>query len=187
MSFGETSDQNEKSFNIKRHVSKDQRTLLRQKLLNYRTSLIPATTEQFLPVGSIGILFEFDHYQIEQVLANCTHLFTMNDIVSCVELWRNVHANMVYTILNEVFKDMDESVTLLLSVEDFEDMEVVEEDWEEIRDDTERAELFDDSKFGDTSKMTVENSQNESVGFDNDNVSFILNTITKDIDCMEYS
>ncbi len=79
----------------------------------------------------------------------------MKYIVSCVKLWKNVQANMVYTILNEVFKDMDESVTLLLSVEDFEDMEVVEEDWEEIRDDTERAELFDDSKFGDTSKMTV--------------------------------
>jgi hypothetical protein len=93
-------------------------------------------------------------------------------------------------MLNEVFKDMDESVTLLLSVEDFEDMEVGEEDWEEIRDDTERAELFDyfdDSKFGDTSEMTVENSQNESIGFDNDNVSFVLSTITKDIDCMEYS
>ena len=35
--------------------------------------------------------------------------------------------------------------------------------------------------------MTVENSQNESVGFHNDNVSFVFNTITKDIDCMEYS
>ena len=55
----------------------------------------------------------------------------MNDIVSCVELWRNIHANMVYTILNEVFKDMDESVTFLLSVEDFDDMEVVAEDWEQ--------------------------------------------------------
>ena len=78
----------------------------------------------------------------------------MNDIINCVELWRNTHANMVYTILNEVFNDMDESVSLL-SGEDFEDMEVVEEDWEEIRDDTERSGLFDDSKFDDTSKMSV--------------------------------
>ena len=61
---------------------------------------------------------------------------------------------------------MDENVSLLLSVEDFEDMEVVVEDWKAIRDDTGRAELFDDSKLEDMSKLTEENSQNESVGFD---------------------
>ena len=188
ISFGETAtDPNEGTFSRKRYVSKDQRDLIQQKLLNYRASLIPVTTEQFLPVGSTAILFEFDYCQIDQVLENCNNLFYMNDIIKCVELWRNTHANMVYTILNEVFEDMDENVSLLLSVEDFEDMEVVEEDWEAIRDDTGRAELFDDSKFEDMSKLTEENSQNESVGFDNDNVSFTLSKITKDIDCMEYS
>ena len=99
----------------------------------------------------------------------------------------NTHGNMVYTILNEVFEDMDGDVSLLLLVEDFEDMEVVEKDWEEIRDDTGRAELFGESKFEDMSIMTEENGQNESVGFDNDNLSVILSKITKDIDCMEYS
>ncbi|XP_028413582.1 uncharacterized protein LOC114536425 [Dendronephthya gigantea] len=187
ISFGETATEpNDRSFSIKRYTSKDQRALLRQKLLDYRASLIPATTEQFLPVGSTGILFEFDHYQIEQVLANCDHLCSMDDIISCVELWRNTHANMVYTILNEVFQDMNGDVLFSLSEEDFEDMEVVQEDWEEIRDDTGRAELFGDSKFDDLSNITEENSLNQSVGFDNDNVSFILNHITKDIENMEH-
>ena len=89
ISFGETmTDQSEKTFSSKRHVSDDQRALLQQKLLSYRASLIPVTTEQFLPVGSTGILFEFDYCQIDQVLANCGHLFDMNDIINCVELWR---------------------------------------------------------------------------------------------------
>ena len=189
MSFGKKATNNpaNRKFSRMRYVSNEQKKLLKEKLVNYRRSLIPATTEEFLPVGSTCILFEFDHSQIEQVLANCKYLFDMDDIVSCIDLWRNTHANMVYTILNEVFGDMDENVSLLLSAEDFEDMEVIEEDWFGIRDDTGRAELFDESRFKDTSQFTAENSQNESMGLGNENnASFILNVVRQDIDCMEF-
>lgn len=176
-----------KSIDRKRHVSNVKKGLLHKKLLDYRASLLPTSTEEFIPVSSTAILFEFDHYQINQVLDNCDHLFDMNDIISCVELWRNIHANNVYVALSQVFEDMDSpNSSLLLSVEDFEDMEVVEEDWEEIREDSARVELFDDSKFANMSNMTDENSQNESVGFDNDNLSGVLRQITDEIDCMEH-
>ena len=186
LSFGKKATV-DKEFSRMRYVSNEQKKILKEKLIDYRRSLIPATTEEFLPVGSTCILFEFDHCQIEQVLANCKYLFDMDDIISCIELWRNSHANMVYSILNEVFGDMDESRSLLLSVEDFEEMEVIEEDWLEIRDDSGRAELFDESRFKDTTQFTEEDSQNDSIGLDNvNNVSFILNVVREDIDYMEF-
>ena len=63
------------------------------------------------------------------MLDNCAQLFSINDIINNIELWRNAHVNDVYMMLSEIFEDMDESVSGLLSVEDFEDMEVMEDDW----------------------------------------------------------
>jgi hypothetical protein len=55
-----------------------------------------------------------------------------------------------------------------------------------IRDDSLRAELFDNSKFEEQTMMTNENSQNEShVEFGPGNLSGLLAPITDVIDCME--
>ncbi len=72
----------------------------------------------------------------------------------------------------------DPDCPLLLSEEDFEDIEVVEEDWEEIRDESSRAELFDESRFEGISRMTEENSNNESKESDTRNVSDIIDPMT---------
>ncbi len=129
-----------------REVSNDQKKLLYEKLSSYRESLLPDSTNHFLPVGSTTILFEFDNYQINQILQNRAQLFNMQHIINKIELWRNIHANNVFLALNEVFDDMDKDCQpLLLSESDFEEMEVVVEEWEEIRDDDSRAEMFDDS------------------------------------------
>lgn len=85
------------------------------KKLTYRTSILPISTNEFLPVGSTNILFEFDHYQINQILENCCYLFTMEDILEHVELWRNTHVNNVFAILSEVFDDMDTDFDFLMT------------------------------------------------------------------------
>ena len=90
-------------------MTNDQQNQLKKKLLQYRDSLLPSSTAEFIPVGSTGIFFEFGHYQIAQVLQNCDHLFTIVDIVDCVEIWRNVHANNIFNAMSEVFDDMDVS------------------------------------------------------------------------------
>ena len=51
--------------------------------------------------------FEFDHYQIKQVVENCCYVYTMDDLLEYVELWRNTHANNVMATLAEVFDDID--------------------------------------------------------------------------------
>ena len=177
----------EKCKSRKRFVRKDQKEELEKKLLQYRKCLLPSSTDKFIPVGSTGILFEFDNYQITQVLRNCDSIFNINDIADCVEVWRHVHANNIFKCMSEVFDDMDSSdFPLSLSEEDFEDMEVIDDDWELIRDDSSSAELFDNSKFEELTMMTNENSQNESlVEFGPGNLSGLLAPITDVIDGME--
>ena len=174
----------------KRFVTNDQQNQLKKKLLQYRDSLLPSSTAEFIPVGSTGIFFEFGHYQIAQVLQNCDHLFTIVDIVDCVEIWRNVHANNIFSAMSEVFDDMDASnFPLLLSEENFQDMEVIDDDWEILRDDPSRGELFDNSNFEPSilSMMTEENSQYDDslIGCEPDNLSGILAPITGVIENME--
>ena len=173
----------------KRFLTNDQQNQLKKKLLQYRDSLLIPSTAEFIPVGSTGIIFEFGHYQIAQVLQNCDHLFTIVDIVDCVEIWKNVHGNNIFNAMSEVFDDMDASnFPLLLSEENFQDMEVIDDDWEILQDYPSRGELFDNSNFEHSipSMMTEENSQYDSlIGCELDNLSGILAPIIGVIENME--
>ena len=131
---------------LKRQISKMQIELIHEKLLNYRASILPKRTNEFLPVGSANVLFEFDHYQIKQVLEKCCYVYTIDDLLEYVELWRNTHANNVMAILAEIFDDIDSNCDRLDS--DNKKMDIEEEDWKEIMDDASSiAKYFDDSKF----------------------------------------
>ena len=159
----------------KRHVLKMQKELIGEKLLNYRASILPARTNEFIPVGSTNVLFEFDHYQIKQVVENCCYVYTMDDLLEYVELWRNTHASNVMATLAEVFDDIDPNYDHLES--DSEEMEI--EDWVEMMSGSSTAELFDVSKFANMSNRTVENSELEYSQTECSNVSGILNQVTK--------
>ncbi|CAB4043587.1 Hypothetical predicted protein, partial [Paramuricea clavata] len=150
----------EKSKSRKRFVRKDQKEELEKNFYN---------------IGNV---------YCHQVLQNCDSIFNINDIADCVEVWRHVHANNIFKCMSEVLDDMDSSdFPLSLSEEDFEDMEVIDDDWELIRDDSSRAELFDNSKFEELTMMTNENSQNESlIKFGPGNLSGLLAPITDVID-----
>ena len=50
--------------NKERSVTKEERELLHGKLKTYRDNLLKSCSNEFIPVGSIMILQEFDHYQI---------------------------------------------------------------------------------------------------------------------------
>ena len=91
-------------------------------------------------------------------------LFTLDDIINCIELWRNTHARNVFLAIQEVFLDMDDSFLSEFCDKDSDnEVEIVEEEeWQNIRDDNSRADLFTEFKFSDLSKITREDSQNES-------------------------
>ena len=108
-------------------------------------------------------------------MKNCHQLLTADDIV-----WRHVQVNNAYMVSSQTFDDMhDLESSLLLSEEDFLEMEIVAEDWEDMRDDSQRAELFDDSVF-ETESVSFEDNLAEYPA-DDRNVSDILNPITDGI------
>jgi hypothetical protein len=54
-----------------------------------------------------NILMEFNSFHINQVLEHCNNLFTVQDIVDLVEIWRMQYAIGVLQVLNNVFGDVD--------------------------------------------------------------------------------
>ena len=65
---------------------------------------------------------------------------------------------------------------------DTEEMDIEEEDWKEMMDgSSSTAELFDDSKFANMSRITVENSELEYSQTECSNVSGILYQVTEGI------
>ena len=98
---------------------------------------------------------------------------------------RHVHVNNVYMVLSQTFDDIDElESSFLLSEEDFLEMEIVAEVWEDMRDDSQRAELFDDSVFENES-VSFEDSLTEYPA-DDRNVSDILRPITESVNMDTY-
>ena len=123
------------------------------------------------------------------MLQNCDNHFTIFDIVDSVEIWRNVHANNIFNAMSEVFGDMDvSSFPLPLSKEDFVDMEVIDDDWEILQNDTSRGELFENSDIEHSlvSMLTEENSLYDGfIGCGQENLSGFLAPITDVIDNMD--
>ena len=183
MDFGKKAEEVENlQASRKREVTDMQRQMLNEKLVRYRKSLLPKNVKEFIPVGTSSVLFEFGFYQIEQVMNNCHALFNMEDILSKVELWRHVHANNIYVMLSETFKDMCElDGDIQMSEEEFKDREIVLEDWEDIRDDSSMYNSTIDISADANMDSSFENNFIEDSKGGN-NISGIIQSMTNTID-----
>ena len=168
----------------KREVTDVQLQVLKEKLVRYRTSLLPKSVSEFIPVGTLNIFFEFGFYQIEQILKNCHQLFTIEDILSRTELWRHVHANNVYKILYETFKDISKlSEDIQLPEEEFRDLEIVADEWKDIRDDSTLCNFTMDISADDSMNTCNTSGDNTSIeGATGNNVSEIFTNIANSVD-----
>ena len=52
-----------------------------------------------------NILLEFSMFHISQVLDSCHSLFTIDDVVESVEIWRNKYADDILKIAKNVLGD----------------------------------------------------------------------------------
>ncbi len=145
-----------------RSVTDAQRQVLHQKLLAYRQKLLPNSVTEFMPVGPPNVFFEFSQFQIEQVLNNCHHLFTVAGILEHIEIWRQVHAQNVCLALHETFGDMDNDMDSMLLEEEFQECEIVDEDWELVRDDSNLMIDLQDTMLSNL-ETSVENSLAQSI------------------------
>ena len=71
--------------------------------------------------------------QISQVINTCHKLFTIDDVIENVEIWRKHHALGILEAIKHVFNDID--IYLDLSAVEDEGLDI-DMDWEEVRDDS---------------------------------------------------
>ena len=116
-----------------REITNSQREHVQNELTIYYKTLLrkllksTANTE-VKTLTSISYLIGFSDKQIEQVLNNLEHLFTMKDVCHFVESWDLQHAHKILAIVKEEFNDTD--VMIDTSSEEF-----FLEDWEQLIED----------------------------------------------------
>ena len=133
-------------------IPAETRDVSQQKVNELKTKLAELKTNFWLSLATKtsvsfpNLSFEFTDFHICQVLSHCHKLFTVDDIISFVEVWRTYHAHNILQALNDVFHDIDETeldaTSTNLSVLSIEDE--TDETWMQVRDDS-NLDLFDDS------------------------------------------
>lgn len=82
----------------------------------------------------------FSELQISQVLEHCSHLSTLQDVYSFVEIWDIKHAVSILTLIDQVFGDILSPI-IENSTECYEDADIEDEldfalhDWNDVIDD----------------------------------------------------
>ena len=140
----------------------EQKKQLYELLHEYRKKLTQEKTVSLLEVQT-----EFYSFHISQVLNNCQHLFTLDDIYRYVEIWRKVYALNILCILNKVFCDIVVNTDSLDLFDLDQSMDSLPDEWLSIRDDSQAEEfaLWDSympQSSAECSQITVEDD-NESV------------------------
>ena len=121
-------------------ISKD---TLKCKLITLRKSLLSNFLHQFpkgeLPVSTVPeLLIGFSDHQVSQVLENCDKLFSVSDVNTHVEIWKETHAQAIMDIISDVFQDIDQEERQAVDHSDYCDGNDEEEDyWNELFMDTE--------------------------------------------------
>ena len=81
--------------------------------------------------------FEFSEFQVNQVLKNCNQIFTLEDVMSKVEVWRTIHAQNILYMLGQVFPDIDVGEMQLQFPEENQNAaDEIPSEWMEVRDDS---------------------------------------------------
>ena len=122
-----------------RDVTAEQKQLT-QKLIVTRKELNIPLFETFIGYsGKIHtsemplFLNQFSTFQIDQILSGVHFLFSIDDIVSHVEIWKRDHAIQVYKALDEALTWTRYLIVFLQKGND--DEESVEDDWDDFMND----------------------------------------------------
>jgi len=148
-SFPTTENGNQaRSMQRSRDITKHQRTLIHNKLTIYYKTLLmellsTSANTDVKTLTAIPFLLGFSETQIQQVLENLEHLFTLKDICTIVEIWDMKHAHKILSILNEEFHDIEDSVNSENGDLEFNDMFL--DEWEMVLEDDELFELAVDN------------------------------------------
>ncbi|XP_065069464.1 uncharacterized protein LOC135694586 [Rhopilema esculentum] len=147
----------------KRNVTKEQKEELTEKLYNLKTE-IEAELATVKPVGTTSVKFEFCNFQVHQIIAECMHIFSIEDIFLYVEIWRRNHAVQVLHLLYETFQDFEinlQDISCSDEESSGEQMEIIHEDWGILQ----HANTFNTTT---SSLLALDESDNVGLASDND-------------------
>ena len=116
-----------------RTVTQSDKRHLRKKLLEHQKKIFEKEKVETM-VSCPTILMEFNMFHINQVVENCHRLFSLNDVLDCVEIWRQKYAVLILQTLKDVFNDEEIEVPIEESTSDCD--ETVLSDWNMIRNDS---------------------------------------------------
>ena len=164
LSTGPTSDSD--SIEIVRTVTQQDRDTLRKKLIAFQHEMAKQGQAEKM-VTCPTYLLEFNAFHVNQVIECCEKLFSVDDVLTSVEIWRHHYARGVVKIISDVFGDID--TAQLLQEDDFLE-DSIASDWGEIRDDSalvsmlDSQDLEDMSYFMDTDNDTSHSLSNVTLG-----------------------
>jgi len=134
-----------------RVVTQEQKKALKTELYSFQKELFEQVDIHKM-VTCPNILMEFKSFHINQVLQHCNVLFTINDILHKVEIWRMQYAIGIQQTLQTVFDDM-----FLDNLQNNECMISCEmsnySDWSQIKDDSTLNEMINSQDLEDLSSF----------------------------------
>lgn len=149
-----------------RTVTKQQKASLESKLCDYRDVLRSKAPKQLLYPN---VCIEFGTVQILQVINNASKLFSLSDIMNCVEIWRSEHATAVLNILSQIFGDIG-AEEFMADLDDSDLDATVDSDWLDIRDDSSaNMPFFQDDSFLEVSQEMSELERSAGSSFNTSN------------------
>jgi hypothetical protein len=87
---------------IIRSVTSEDKATLKSLLMSYKMQLIEMEVNTMTSsVGIPNVFLEFGGMQISQVLNTCHKLFTIDDVIENVEIWRKNHALGILEVIYE--------------------------------------------------------------------------------------
>ena len=101
-----------------------------------------------------NMFVEFGSLQIDQIIESRTKLFSVPDIMNCVEIWRKEYGHDILKIFPQIFGDIDDRP---VELNDTNLDDTLDTDWLEIRDDSSANVLL----FQDSSLLQVSQKMDE--------------------------
>jgi hypothetical protein len=120
---------------VVRNVTKEDKVNLREKLLQYHQDMINKMNVNKMVTCPNHIL-EFNNFHVNQVIEHCHKLFTFEDVLGYVEIWRHEYAVGILKQISEVFGDIGMAIIPTIEEHDLEHNFSTMSDWDQIRDDS---------------------------------------------------
>lgn len=152
---------------LTRVVTKTDKQLLKRRLVEFQKDLSKGVSTETM-VSCPNILLEFNMFHINQVVNNCHSLFSLEDVLEAVEIWRNEYAFSILKIIKEIFGETNIDMPSDLEIPDILEASIPEwNEWDMVRDDSTLVDMLDSNDLLDLDS-TME-SQDDNNTFDTSN------------------